>query len=256
MLIKSQPLDPKFCEKFKLDDDNESGQKIISQRIGTMFDGNKKIKINFIDRINWIWKDIEGKFYDIKYSVRNHFKWRKTISTLRPWEGFDGIITLMQTHLRDYIETEEKYGSSVEEYKNQKITTAKETIEVLERMKDPIEYSSKRRGEVDAKYPKYQRLITEYENGTCYSGDFVAQGNGWTGKESGNDPREGYFEFVNGIFELKESPDQVETDRLLAELVKYHEEIDTAYKQAEIDSEKDFERLAELLKENLYTWWD
>jgi len=256
MLIKSQPLDPKFCEKFKLDDDNESGQKIISQRIGTMFGGNKKIKINFIYRINWIWKDIKSKFYDIKYSVRNHFKWRKTISTLRPWEGFDGIITLMQTHLQDYIETEEKYGHSIEEYKNQKITTAKETIEVLERMKDPIEYSSKRRGAVEVKYPKYQQLITKYENSISFGGYFVAQGNGWAGKESGNDPREGYFEFVNGIFELKESPDQVETDRLLAELVKYHEEIDTAYKQAEIDSEKDFEWLAELLKENLYTWWD
>ena len=61
---------------------------------------------------------------------------------------------------------------------------------------------------------------------------------------------------MNGIFELAESPDQAETDRILAELVKYHEEIDTAYNQAEIDSEKDFERLAELLKENLYTWWD
>ena len=45
-------------------------------------------------------------------------------------------------------------------------------------------------------------------------------------------------------------------DRLLAELIQYHEEIDNAYEQAEIDSDNDFERLGELLKENLYTWWD
>jgi len=162
----------------------------------------------------------------------------------------------MRTHLKDYIETEEKYGHSEEEYKKNKIATAKETVEILERMKDPMEYSSKRRDEIEAKYPKYQYLITQYEHSRCYSGDFVGQGNGWVGKESGKDPREGYFEFVNGTFELTESPDQNETIRLLAELAKYHEEIDEAYKQAEVDSDKDFKRLGELLKENLYTWWD
>ena len=29
-----------------------------------------------------------------------------------------------------------------------------------------------------------------------------------------------------------------------------------AYKQANTDSEKDIERLAQLFKENLYSWWD
>ena len=95
------------------------------------------------------------------------------------------------------------------------------------------------------------------ESGSAsYSGDFVVQGNGWAGKESGKDTREGYFEFVDGKFELAYSLNQTETDRLLAELVNYHEEINNAYKQAEIDSDKDFERLGELLKENLYTWWN
>ena len=65
-----------------------------------------------------------------------------------------------------------------------------------------------------------------------------------------------YFEFVNGRFELVNSPDQAETDRLLAELSKYHEEIKNAYKQTEADSDNDFERLGQLLKENLYSWWD
>jgi hypothetical protein len=157
----------------------------------------------------------------------------------------------------DYIEVEEKFGHSAKEYRNQKIASAKETLKLLERMKEPLEYSSIRREEVDAKYPKYLSLVTEYKKGgTCFSGRFIAQGDGWTGMESGKEPRVGYFEFVNGRFELANSPDQSETDRLIDEINRYNEEVSGAYEQAEADSDKDFECLGKLLKENLYSWWD
>jgi hypothetical protein len=159
--------------------------------------------------------------------------------------------------LRNYVETEEKYGHSEAEFKKSKIASAKETIEVLERMKNPDEYLHKRREEVRTKYPDYKYLITRYKTGgASYSGDFVAYGAGWVGKESGKNPREGYFEFADGQFILAHSPDQGETDKLLAELSKYHEEMQDAYRQAETDSEKDFEQLNQLLKNNLYSWWD
>lgn len=259
MPLNSQPIDPKFYKKLKLNDKTctcKCHQKIKGQRIGKMFDDIDDKKIELTTRLNWLYRDIKGAYCDVKYAIRNHIIWFKTIIGLRPWEGFDGLVNVMQTHLRDYIKTEEKYGISTREYKNKKIASAKETVILLERMRDPLEYSSKRRDAVDAKYPKYKKLITKYNNSTSCSGNFVAQGRGWVGMESGKDPRKGYFEFVNGIFELANSPNQSETDRLLAELMKYHEEVDNAYKQAEIDSDKDFERLAKLLKENLYTWWD
>ena len=253
----SQPLDPKISEKFKSDDYNEAERKIKAQRIGKMFDDMDDRKISIFRRISWFWSDVKGVFYDMKYAVRNHFKWRKTVNKLLPWEGFAGLIDVIQTHLRDYIDTEEKYGHSEAEYKKNKIATAKETVEILERMKEPMEYSRRLRDEVDVRYPDYKYLITEYESGSVsYSGDFAAQGSGWAGKESGKDPREGYFEFTDGSFELSASPDQNETNRVLAELMKYYEETQNAYIQAKADSDKDFDRLAELLKENLYTWWD
>ena len=124
-------------------------------------------------------------------------------------------------------------------------------------MNEPDVYYDKRRQEVESRYPEYKGLLTEYKNGgSSYCGDFIAQGNGWAGKESGENPQAGYFEFVNGRFQLAESPDKNETDRLLTELENYHVELANAYKQAEIDSEKDFEHLGQLLKENLYSWWD
>ncbi|MCL2153146.1 MAG: hypothetical protein FWH57_09370, partial [Oscillospiraceae bacterium] len=191
------------------------------------------------------------------YAVCNRFKWRKIMNQLRPWEGFDGLLRVMQKHLSDYVETEEKFGHSAIEYKERKIATAKETIKILERMNKPDEYSFRRREEVDSLYPDYKQLITRYTcGGVGISGDFIAQGIGWVGIESGNNPREGYFEFVNGRLELTVSPDQTETDMLLVQLREYHEDISAAYLRAELDSEDDFERLNNLLKENLYSWWD
>jgi len=173
MLIQSQPLDPKFCEKLGLKEDDEfsdfSEDNIKTQSIGTMFDNISKKsseqKISLGLRLSWLLNDIKGAFYDMKYSIRNYSKWRKTIRKLRPWEGFDGLISVMITHLQDYVTTEEKYGHSEEKYRNQKIVTAKETIKILERIKEPDEYLSKRREEVESQYPKYKGLVTEYKNG-------------------------------------------------------------------------------------------
>lgn len=259
MLSNSKPLDLKVSKKLKLEDKIctcKCHQKIKHQRIGKMFDDIDDEKIELTMRLKWLYQDIKGAYHDVKYVIRNYIKWYKTLSGLRPWEGFDGLISVMQTHLRDYIKTEQKYGHSTKEYENKIVASAKETVALLERMRDPMEYSSRRRSAVDAKYPKYKSLITKHNNGTSYSGDFIAQGRGWVGMESGKNPRKGYFEFINGRFELANSPDQAETDRLLAQLMQYHEEVENAYRQAEVDSEKDFERLGKLLKENLYTWWD
>jgi len=97
----------------------------------------------------------------------------------------------------------------------------------------------------------------EYENGgSSFGGDFIEQGKGWAGIKSGNEPQEGYFEFVNSRLKLAESPHLNETNRLLTEIVKYNDELRNAYKQANMDFEKDIDRLGQLLKENLYTWWD
>jgi hypothetical protein len=263
MLLRSQPLAPDVSKRFRGDEEIEamSERNIKSQRIDKMFgdilDTIGKRKISLKKRIRFRGRRIKDAFYDLKYTIRNHKKWHKTMKALRPWEGFSGILDVMLTHLRDYVATEEQYGHAAEECKNRKIASARETIELLARMKEPEEYTNRRRKEVKAKYPEYKYLVTEYENGgTSYSGDFVAQGNGWAGMESGAEPREGYFEFVDGRFELAVSPEQAKTDRLLAEIRQYHEESHTAYEQAEFDSNNDFEKLGQLLKEHLYSWWD
>ena len=167
------------------------------------------------------------------------------------------MLQIIYTHLEDYIKYEEAHGHSTAEYKNKKIGTARETITILKSLENPTDYISRRTDEVEARYPKYKKLISRYKSGGCgFSGSFIAQENGWTGAESGKDPRKGYFEFHAGKFELAESPNQPETDRLLAQLNNYYKDREAAHKQALVDAENDFGHLSQLLKENLFTWWD
>jgi len=124
-------------------------------------------------------------------------------------------------------------------------------------MEEESEYTSKPLAEVKSRYPEYKGLVTTYINGgSSHCGDFIVQGNGWAGKESGKNPREGYFEFINGRFQPTESPDQNETNKLVDQLKNYRIDISNAYKQGELDSDKDFDRLGQLLKDNLFSWWD
>ena len=257
MPIRSQPLDAKTSKKLEKYKDDFNERDIESQRIGRMFDDLDDIKISLSTRLGWKWRSIIDFYHDVRHTILNHFKWHKTLRRIRPWEGFSGLIDVMQTHLAHYVDCEEKYGHSEESFREGKINSVNEVIALLERMQEPIDYSSRRRDKVDAKYPKYQSLITKYrQGGSSQSGRFVAQGDGWVGCESGVNPRRGYFEFINSVFELTESPNQVETDKLLAELDEYDKEVTAAYKHAEADSEADFDKLGQLLKEHLYSWWD
>jgi hypothetical protein len=260
MLVKSQPLSPntveKLIERGKIELPGDDAPITISQCMGMMFSDIDE-KATVIDRAKWFFtRRLKDGYYNTKHTIRNHIKWHKTMREIRSWDGDRGMILCMVTHLHDYIDVEEKYGSAEESYKAEKIASAKEAVAILERMSDPHGYSFRRRDEVDAQYPEYAYLISKTNTGTCYSGDFIRQGIGWTGIESGSTPREGYFEKVGELFEVVESPNQAETDRLLEEIRQYRIDMTAAYQQAQADSDEDFDRLAELFKKHLYSWWD
>ena len=260
--MHSQPIEAKAAKYLGVTDGRGGSfgdEDIKSQYVGDGFEGlcGRDWRPGLITRVKWAFGYIARVYRRMKWVVRNHVKWGLTLFKIRPWEGFGGLILVMATHLRDYIEAEERYGIAEKEYKAGKIATAREAVEILLRMKEPDGYSFRRSDAVRERYPKYKSLVTEYKDGAVsYSGNFVAQGGGWTGMESGCNPREGYFEVVNGRLEPAASPDQRETERLLAEVKRYHGELHGAYRQAEADSEADFERLFILFRDNLYSWWD
>ena len=109
MLLRSQPLSEEISKKLdakskgEIDTMNEGNIK--SQYIGHFFDeiveGKRRVRLK--TRLGWKWCNLKGKYYDLILAVRNSFKWRKTISRLRPWEGFDGLLRVMQKHLNESL---------------------------------------------------------------------------------------------------------------------------------------------------------
>jgi len=184
MLIHSQPLNSKVSKNLGISSDTEKsyGKKTVKEQyIGDMFDklSNSKCNKCIKTRLSRKWYRLKEVYHNITWAIRNHIKWSKTMFRLRSWEGFDGMLTAMITHLQDYIKMEEKCGHAVEEYKNQKIATAKETVTLLKRMRDPDGYWMRLTDAVEKRYPKYKYLVEEYDDGgESYSGDYTSQGNG------------------------------------------------------------------------------
>ena len=260
MLFKSQPLNEEISAKLDkniTELEQMTEKNIVSLRMGRMFDDYYDQKIRISTRIRWLWLHIKGLIFDKKHIIRNLLVWRKTLKKIRPYEGFHGMLKVMMTHLNDYIRYEENHGHSHDDCRFEKITTAKETVEIIVRLSSPESYITRRTDDINARYPDYKMLISEYRTGGrgC-SGSFVPQENGWVGEESGKDPRKGYFEFRDGKFEVVESPDITETNRLLEQLSNYNKEQCAAYNQAELDADEDFNRLHQLLKDNIFNWWD
>jgi hypothetical protein len=257
-MLHTQPLDSEISKKM---DSYDTKKEALPEKqyMGLMFEDLLNSKITLKMRLSWLGRDISNAWYDFYYMVCNWVKWRKTISGLRPWEGFGGVLTLVRKHLKDYLETEVKYGHSERSYREAKITSIRKCLEILERLQKN-EYDGNALDEVYAKYPEYKQLITEYSDGsTSCSGDFIAVGNGWAGIEAGANPRRGYFEYVNGKFELTATSDesvQAQVEQSLEQIERYHADLHEAYKNAEIYMENDKNKLGELLSQHFFSWWD
>lgn len=233
-------------------------KKIISEKMGHMFefDKTKEPPLERLkDGVVFKYKKAKEAYYDICHIFINHFRWHKTLKQIRPWEGFEGMLRLMETQLKHHIKQTQKHSIASQVYRDKSIKSAATAIRVLRRLRAQ-DYLSRRTEQVRAKYPKYKYHITEYTNSTSYSGNFVEYKGGWVGRESGKDPRSGYFEFVNGRLAQKPSPNEAETDKLLAQIDSYNQEMSKAYALAKNDNERDFERLHKILKNSMYTWWD
>jgi len=258
----SKRVDPEYAKKqgWSSDDneDDDASRTIIKQYIASPYDFSylDDIKISLRKRLVWKlerlliwWKR------DVLLPVITHIRWHNVLKELRPWVGYSGMIKLMQFMLRHYASYEEQYSCSAKEYKDSAVNSARETADLLERLKEPTEYSSRRRDEVKERYPEYLELRTDYADGSSMkSGYFIPQGKGFVGPAS-EQFESNYFEIVNDRIISLDSPDKLETERLVNEIIKYDKEIDEAYELAQKDLENDFDKLNQLLRENMYYWW-
>jgi len=232
---------------------------IISQRIGSLFDGViEQIKQPaFSIRIKRCFRIFQNFYYSIKWSIRNHIKWHKVLTHIRPWEGYEGLIEVMMYHLKDYVIYERNYGIGSSEYKQDKISSVVRALELLNKLEEPHDYAISRISAIADKYPSFKHLINLYNNGTLESiGLFISYGSGWVGIEDYEKGLYGYYEIVDNILKRVSIVDNDETNKLINDILEYNKYNDQAYIEAEKEINKDFDELYHIFKDNLYSWWN
>jgi len=77
-----------------------------------------------------IFRRISLLFSNIKWAIKNLFRYRKVIYKTRPWD-YAYIIIMMKFQLNDLCKTIEKYGREVDESRLPKVEDMKRAIELL-----------------------------------------------------------------------------------------------------------------------------
>jgi len=181
-----------------------------------------------------VWFKLSNCYWNISNTIYNHIKWHKTLKKIRAFNGDEALFEVMQTVLRNFLECTDN---------PEKQESAKEVIELIERLKVPDMIKAKALSEINSRYPMYVHRA---------DGKYTRQGDGWAGIHNGE---EGYYRCVNGYMRFCLSPDQAETDRLIKELIQHTTETREASRRSDKETNEAFERLFKLIRENVYTWW-
>ncbi len=175
-------------------------------------------------------------------------------STTRQSGGYFGFLCLMQRYLQNYVDFHDSCNPDAEGL-CYGVEAAREVIVLLHQLEDPYAFLVKRLDEHEAEHPEYCEVSREllYRGETIY-GNYIKQDGGWAGIGSGRNPKEGFFAIIDGEFRLTESPEPAETDRLVAIAKQHRADMWTAEMQAEADTAEIIDKVAELLKKNMYLW--
>jgi hypothetical protein len=224
--------------------------------MGTFEDSLGNVKITILDRLDWLRKDLRGFMRGIKWGVGNLKEWLPFIWSLRPWDADTTIIDLMIKQLRIFVRYNREHGHATDEHRIKVISSAREAIKLLTRLRDPMAYDMYALRQVDKRFPQWQSFIQHCKTGTSYGGRFLAQADGWVGMQAGKDAKRGFFKILGGELWLRESPDQQETDRILKLMEQYEVARNKASERAKILRAKDTVRLIEIFEIHFHTWWD
>jgi len=166
---RSQPLDLSKEQLTKLgiveetEEQKAAGRQVVKvETVDGMFDLGFKPTI--FDRALQPFQRVKKMIEDTKRSVTNHFLWRKQLSEYYPWD-IQAFLPMFTRHLELYVNVEQKSGHSTQEWREYKISTAQETIDILKRLtKD--NYSSVYTDVINERWGKFPYEKTTYANGS------------------------------------------------------------------------------------------
>jgi len=161
--MTNEKLLKKLGIKEETEEEKAAGQKVVKvETVDEMFDFKYK---------DTIAKKIMRPFRRLKMRYKNWKTRRKAIRLFKeqltdyyPWSIMPGL-QLFIRHLELYIKLETKAGHAAKEWRDYKITTAQEALDILKRIVAE-DYDRQYLDEVETKWGKFPYEKTTYANGS------------------------------------------------------------------------------------------
>ncbi|MDR0964114.1 MAG: hypothetical protein LBM60_05825, partial [Clostridium sp.] len=168
-MYKSQPVsnDKKILDRLGLSDilaeERAADRTVVKvEHVDEMFDFSDK-KISLTQKILGVFRRLKLKMEDRRRGLKNYRRFKDVLENYYPYSTYS-FLRIFMRHLETYINFEKKYGISEETWKEHKITTAQEAIDIMNRLVDD-DYYSKYTAPVMDKWGKLPYEKITYENG-------------------------------------------------------------------------------------------
>ena len=167
---RSQPIDinSPTAKRLGLTEESakasDSGKEIVKiETVDSMFDFDIR-KPSFFIRVMRPFRRAATRFGNYKRGIKRYLRWRESLEQYYPWDT-NSFLPLLIKHLEEYICIEKKYGMSVPEWEEYKISTAQEAVDIINRI-IADDYIQAHREPVDDKWDKFPYEKTTYVNGS------------------------------------------------------------------------------------------
>jgi hypothetical protein len=200
---RSQPIDinSPTAKRLGLTEESskvsDSGKEIVKiETVDCMFDFGSR-KLSFSARLMRPFRRAATRFGDYKRGIKRYFRWRESLEQYYPWDT-NSFLPLLVRHLEEYTAIEMKYGMTTPEFKEYKISTAQEAIEILKRI-IADDYIEVHRKPVDEKWGEFPYEKTTYTSGSVGFKHLTP---------------DGYDEEIHAAYEQADAYEQVDLKRL------------------------------------------
>jgi hypothetical protein len=166
---RSQPVsnDKKILERLGLPDvtaeERSEARKVVKvEYVDKMFDFPER-KVSPPKKILYAFRRLKLKLEAKQRGFKVYRRWRDLLEDYYPFSIYS-FLPIFVRHLEMYINAEKKYGISEETWREHKISTAQEAIDIMNRLVAD-DYYSKYTAAVEEKWGKFPYEKTIYDNG-------------------------------------------------------------------------------------------
>ena len=162
---KSQPLDLSKEQLARLgireetEEQRAAGERVVKvETVAEMFDFD--FHPTMLSKLLRPFRRLKRQMVETKRWVKNSFVFRQELTEYYPW-SINAFLPLFIKHLELYIDREKRFGITTKEFKEYKISTAQEALDILKRLLAD-DYISPYTDAIEGKWGKFPYEKTTY----------------------------------------------------------------------------------------------